>query len=216
MIRAPFCVLAGASALVAVSASAQTPTASPVAMPIAPAVTIAPPTAPVSHPGTLPVEHDTLVRLMVMNEVSTRTTKPGDRFPLRVDENVVVSGVTVIPVGAKAWGEVLSAEASGIVGKSGKLNAKLLYVELGSERVPLSGEAKSAGNGGTAETVMGVIGLGPFGLLARGNNAKLKAGDIFNGYFASDMLFDPSTKRLFAAPAATESVVVPVVAPVAQ
>lgn len=206
MIRAPFRVLALASALVAVSAAAQTPVAAPTAV-------IAMPEAPASHPGTLPVEQDTLVRLMVLNEVSTRTTKPGERFPLRVDENVVVGGVTVIPVGAKAWGEVLSAEASGVVGKSGKLNAKLLYVEVGEDRVPLAGEAKSAGAGGTAETVLGVIGLGPFGLLARGNNAKLKAGDIFNGYFASDMLFDAGTKRLLAAPSTETPVVVPVVTP---
>lgn len=207
MIRAPFRVLACASAFAAASALAQTPAAQPTAV-------IATPAAPTSHPGTLPVEQDTLVRLMVLNEVSTRTTKPGERFPLRVDENVVVAGVTVIPVGAKAWGEVLSAEASGVVGKSGKLNAKLLYVEVGADRVPLAGEAKSAGAGGTAETVLGVIGLGPFGLLARGNNAKLKAGDIFNGYFAADMLFDPATKRLFAAPSTETPVVVPVAAPV--
>ena len=76
------------------------------------------------------VEADTMIRLMVLNEVSTKIAKAGDRFPLRVDEDVIVNGVTVIPVGAKAWGEVLSAEESGVVGKSGKLGAKLLYVEL--------------------------------------------------------------------------------------
>lgn len=207
MIRACLGVLAGASAFFAASANAQSSVSQPSAV-------IAAPPAPASHPGALPVDQDTLVRLMVINEVSTRTTKPGDRFPLRVDENVVVNGVTVIPVGSKAWGEVLSAEASGVVGKSGKLNAKLLYVEVGADRVPLAGEAKSAGAGGTAETVLGVIGLGPFGLLARGNNAKLKAGDIFNGYFASPMLFDPATKRLFEAPSTEAPVVVPVVASV--
>ena len=172
---------------------------------------VVPPAPPASHPNTLLVEADTMVRLMVVNEVSTRTTKPGDRFLLRVDENVVVNGATVIPVGAKAWGEVLSAEASRALGRAGKLSARLLYVEAGEDRIPLTGDSKTAGANGAAETVMGVIGLGPFGLFVRGNNAKLKAGDIFNGYFERDMLFDPATSKLFAAPAGAAPAVVPVV-----
>jgi hypothetical protein len=43
--------------------------------------------------------------------------------------------------------------------------------------------------------------LGPLALLAPGNNAKLKAGEIFNAYFAGDLLFDPATSRLTSLPA---------------
>jgi len=35
------------------------------------------------------------------------------------------------------------------------------------------------------------VGFGLLGLLARGSQGKLKAGDIFNGYLAEDMAFDP-------------------------
>jgi hypothetical protein len=38
--------------------------------------------------------------------------------------------------------------------------------------------------------------LGPFALLARGNNAKLKAGEIFSAYLDADMLFDPKTATM--------------------
>ncbi|MGS1018097.1 hypothetical protein [Allosphingosinicella humi] len=167
-------------------------------------------TAPDSRPHTVFVEQDTMVRLMVVNEVSTKVAKVGDRFVLRVDEDVVVNGVTIIPVGTKAWGEVLSAESSGVVGKSGKLEARLLYAEVNGDRIPLRGENRSAGASGTGETVMGVIGLGPFGLLARGNNAKLKAGEIFNGYFDRDMLFDQATSRLIAKPVDASPLIVSV------
>jgi len=163
------------------------------------AVIAAPP--PVAgHPNAIFVERDTLIRLMVINEVSTKVVQAGYRFPLRVDEDVIVNGVKVIPVGAKAWGEVLRAEENGVAGKSGKLNVRLLYVDVAGDRVPIRGENKTAGAGGTAETVMGVIGLGPLGLLARGNNAKLKAGEIFNGSFDRDLLFDSATSRLTPAP----------------
>ena len=154
-----------------------------------------------AQPGGIFVDRDTLVRLMVLNEVSTRTAKAGDRFVLRVDEDVIVDGIRIVPVGAKAWGEVLSAEASGGAGKAGKLNARLLYVEVGGDRIPILGENKTAGEKGTKQVAMAAIALGPLALLAPGNNAKLKAGEIFNAYFASDLLFDPVTSKLTPAPA---------------
>ncbi|HEX8443373.1 MAG TPA: hypothetical protein VF631_06980 [Allosphingosinicella sp.] len=167
----------------------------------------APPPANPAGIGGILVEQDTLIRLMVLNEVSSRTTKAGERFVLRVDEPVVVSGVTIIPVGAKAWGEVLSADKSGATGKAGTLAARLLYVETGSSQIPISGESQAKGEKGTKQVVLGAIGLGilaPLALLAPGNNAKLKAGEIFNAYFTGDMLFDPATSTFTpaAAPAA--------------
>lgn len=151
-------------------------------------------------PGNLLVERDTPIRLMVVNEVSTRTAKPGDRFMLRVDENVVVEGVTIIPAGTRAWGEVSAAEKSGAVGKSGKLQARLLHVEVGGEQIPISGENKSAGDGGGTQVVLGALALGPLALLAPGNNAKLKAGDIFSAYFDADLSYDPAASRLSPIP----------------
>jgi hypothetical protein len=133
----------------------------------------------------------TPVRLMVLNEVSTKTAKPGDRFPLVVDEPVIVGDRIVIPVNAKAWGEVSTASESGGAGKSGKLLARLLFVETAVGHVALDGSPASAGESGTVQTVLGVLALGPLGLFARGNNAKLKAGETLTGYVASDVDFGP-------------------------
>jgi hypothetical protein len=158
------------------------------------------PTATIASPkaaeGTILVERDTVIRLMVLNEVSSRTAGPGHRFVLRVDEPVVVGGVTVIPTGAKAWGEVMDSEKSGSVGKGGRISARLLYLESGDERIPISGESKAKGDKGSTQVAMGMFGLGPLALLAPGNNAKLKAGEIFSAYLEADMLFDPATARL--------------------
>ncbi len=159
-----------------------------------------PPVARIATPsrveGGILVPQDTLIRLMVLNEVSTKTAKAGDRFILRVDEPVMVKGVTVVPVGAKAWGEVLDADASGHAGKAGRLAARLVSLEVGGAQVPISGENKSAGETGTNQVALAALALGPLALLARGNNAKLKAGEIFNGYFEADMVFDPVSKVL--------------------
>lgn len=151
---------------------------------------------PAPQAGMIRVEQDTLIRLMVLNEVSSRTAQPGHRFVLRVDEPVIVGGATIIPVGAKAWGEVVDSSKSGSVGKAGRLSARLLHVEVGGEAVPISGENKTAGDKGTTQVAIGMLGLGPLALLAPGNNAKLKAGEIFNAYLTSDMSFDPATGKL--------------------
>ena len=160
------------------------------------------PEAPAAPDGALAVPEGTLVRLMVLHEVNTRKAKPGDTFVLRVDENVVVNGATVIPVGAKAWGEVTEVEPNGAVGKAGTIGARLLYVEAGGERIALSGEESSKGNKGGDRVVLAMAGFGPFGLLARGTQGKLKAGHIFNGYVAEQRLFD--TKAAAFLPSAGE------------
>lgn len=161
---------------------------------------VAPTAPPTANPNAIVVEQDTVVRLMVLNEVSTRTAKVGDRFVLRVDEPVVVNGVTVIPVGAKAWGEVLDAAKSGGVGRAGKIEAKLLYLEHGGVQIPISGERKSAGERGTTQVVAGAIALGPLALFAPGNSARLKAGEIFSAYIESAVSYDPATSAMTIAP----------------
>lgn len=163
-----------------------------------PELVVAAPAPPAERPGAIVVAKDTLVRLMVLNEVNTNSAKPGDRFVLRVDENVVVGGATVIPVGAKAFGEVTRIRSNGAVGKAGSVGAKLLYVELGENRIPLSGEDESKGRSEGGGVVMASAIWGPFGLLMKGGPGKLKAGHIFNGYIASDLLYDPAAARFIA------------------
>ena len=133
-----------------------------------------------------------MVRLMVLKEVNSRDNHPGDRFVLRVDEDVVVHGVTVIPTGAKGWGELLQAEGTGGVGKSGRISAKLLYVEANGRKIDLDGARQTSGTSGTGQVVASFLAFGPLGLLAKGNNASLKAGEILNGYTLADAEFDPA------------------------
>ena len=144
--------------------------------------------APVGAPK-LVLPKGTLVRLMVTKEVNSRDNHAGDRFALRVDEDVRVAGVTVVPIGTKGYGEVVDSEGSGAVGKSGKLNARLLYLDLNGRHIELDGDRHSAGSGGTGQVVGGVVAFGVFGLLMKGNNASLKAGEILNGYTLSDAEF---------------------------
>jgi len=140
-----------------------------------------------SPSAEITIPRDTPVHLLVLSEVTTKTHGAGYRFKLRVNEPVEIDGRVVIPVGAIAWGQVTSAEGSGNLGKSGSLEAELLYVEAGGKQIRIDGQTRNKGNNGTAETVMGVIGLGVFGLFAKGNNAKIKAGEKFTAFTMEDV-----------------------------
>jgi hypothetical protein len=163
-------------------------------------------TAPLPPVDMILLKRDTPVHLMVMSEVSTKDRGIGYRFKLRVNQPVTVGGAIIIPVGTLAWGEVTSASSSGNVGKSGTLSAKLLHVDLNGTFVPLTGETQAAGKSGTGEAVMAVMALGVFGLFAKGNNAKIKAGELMTGFTAEDTQL-PAPPTVTAVPAA-----VPVVA----
>lgn len=159
--------------------------------------TIAPTTVDPSAPvvaAPLPpkqwrLARDTAVQLMVLNEVSSRNSTPGQRFKLRVNQSVVVDGQILIPEGATAWGEVATADASGRVGQAGSLAARLLHIDLDGTLIRLRGQSSAEGDGGAERLLLSVIGFGVLGLLAKGNNAKLKAGDRIDGQVAEAMIF---------------------------
>ncbi len=142
---------------------------------------IAPAGAPVA-PTIAQLIKGTPVRLMVTKEVDSHTARPGDRFKLRVDEAVKVDGAVVIPVGTTAWAEVVSASDTGAAGGSGRLGARLLYIDAPGGQVPLSGTKGTEGASNTAGVALSVFSFGLLGLLMKGGNAHFKAGDILTGY----------------------------------
>lgn len=193
-----------AGVLGSISLVVSTPLQAQVVMAQSPAAPVAAvPDLPVDAPALQPplvLRRDTPVHLMVMNEVSTKERSAGYRFKLRVNEPVIVSGVTVVPAGTLAYGEVMSAESSGNVGKSGRLSARLVNIDLGGRAIGISGETTANGKSGTGEVVAAVIGLGLLGLFAKGNNAKIKAGELMTGFTTEDTLFDIAEAKPTASP----------------
>lgn len=148
---------------------------------------------PVSAAAAIVLPRDTPIHLMTLTEVTTKTDTIGHRFKLRVNQPVVIGGATVIPVGALAWGEVTAADSSGNLGKAGSLTARLLYVEYAGQKIPISGDTSAKGRTGTAETVVGVLSLGLLGLFAKGNNAKIKAGEKITAFVTDDFTLTAPT-----------------------
>jgi hypothetical protein len=153
-------------------------------------------TAPAAAPPTnIILKRDTPVQMMATKEISTADASAGTRFRLRINEAITVGGRTIVPVGAWATGEVTSAKASGGLGKSGKMEAKLLFIEMGDLQIPLQGEMAIKGQG-AGSAGMAIIFSGMAGLFHRGNNAKIKAGELVHGFVSEDVTLDISSDTL--------------------
>ncbi|MBC2653347.1 hypothetical protein H7F50_17820 [Novosphingobium flavum] len=164
--------------------AAQTTTTAP---PVNPPPATAEPTPPLSN--VVVIRRDTPVELMAYSEVSTAKAQPGTRFRLMLNQPITVAGTVVVPKGAWAFGEVLSAEESGGLGHSGRMSARLLYLKAGDAEIPLDGQTSAKGTGAGSAGVA-VIFTGIVGLFHRGNNAKIKAGEIVAGFVAEDVALD--------------------------
>ena len=132
----------------------------------------------------------TSVQLMVINEVSTRDAKPGKQFVVQLSAPVMIGDRVAIAAGVPGVGEITRASTSGVGGRSGKLTTRLLYLDLNGRHVALSGQYNSAGQGAGAQVVVLTALLNPLGVLARGNNGKLKAGQIVIGTLTEDLDLD--------------------------
>lgn len=135
--------------------------------------------------------------LRVGTEIPLRLSEPlttkgkklrvGHRFHLETSEPVVVNGVTVIPVGSPAMGEITDVRNKGMWGKSGHLAARVLYVTVNGRQIRLTGAFDDKGVTGTAG-VVGAIALVPVaGFFMTGTSAVVPAGTIVKAFADEDV-----------------------------
>lgn len=166
------------SAITVVPVQAQDQTA-------APASTTKPVIVGAPHSNILP--EGTPIPLRTLTELSSRNNRVGDRFDLEVADDVMLNGKVVIPVGAKAVGEITKITKKGMFGKSGKLETRLIYVRVGDRQIPISGQQRDRGKGGTAGTVASLIFVWPAAFFVTGKSALLPPGTNITGYLESDL-----------------------------
>lgn len=155
----------------------------PAAQPAAPAAIAEVPTA------NAILRAGTPIHLQMMEEVTTKkkAARVGQRFQLEVTAPVEVNGVTVIPTGTPAWGEIVSVRNKGMWGKSGHLEAKLLFARVNGRQIRLTGSFDDKGVTGTAG-VVGAIAVVPIaGFFVTGTSAVLPKGGAVGGFIDEDV-----------------------------
>lgn len=185
-------------------------------------------TAPISAPIAAPVTNNAVLRtgtpvpLRLLEELTTAKKKlrVGQRFRMETAEPVIVQGVTVIPVGSPAVGEITDVRNKGMWGKSGHLGARVLYVTVNGRQIRLSGAFDDKGvAGGIGAVAVSAIVFLPAGFFMTGTSARVPIGASVKGFVDEDVpLALPTAAPLplkISAPAAPEIAPAPIPAPVA-
>ena len=208
-------IAGSAAALLALGISPSFAQSTPqVMMPVAaPMVAVQPPTT------NAMLRSGTEIPLRLVEELTTKEKKlrVGSRFRLESSEPVIVQGVTVIPVGSPAMGEITDVRNKGMWGKSGRLVARLLYVTANGRQVRLSGGFDDKGTaGGIGATAVSAIVFLPAGFFMTGTSAKIPMGTVVKAFIDEDVpLSIPSETQVMVvgAPAPTPATTVMTVTP---
>jgi hypothetical protein len=141
-------------------------------------------------PVTTVLRTGTPIVLRLLEGISTKekTAKINDRVRMEVAEAVVMNGVTVIPSGSPAVGELTDVRYKGMWGKSGRILGRALTLNANGRTIRLSGTFDSKGGSGTvgAVAVSAVVFL-PAGFFMTGKSAEMPAGTTIRGFIDEDV-----------------------------
>ena len=102
----------------------------------------------------LVLRHGTRVPMRTLEPLSSKRVHQGQRFDLEVSDEIRVNGMLVIPKGARGVGEISRVVAKGVMGKPGKLDVRIMFVEVGGTRIRLDGTARDRGQSGAAPVAL--------------------------------------------------------------
>jgi hypothetical protein len=143
----------------------------------------------------------TPVTLRLLEEVTTKGKRV--RVNMEVAAPIEINGVTVVPAGTPAWGEITSVRNKGMWGKSGHLEARALYLRVNGRQIRLTGSFDDKGVTGTAG-VVGAVALVPIaGFFVTGTSAVLPAGGEVPAFIDEDV--ELAIARARPAPLVVES-----------
>lgn len=134
----------------------------------------------------------------------------GQRFQLEVAAAIELNGRVIIPVGSPAQGEITDVRNKGMWGKSGRINARILYVRAYGRQIRLTGQLDDKGVTGTAGVVAAIAFVPIAGFITTGTSARIPLGSPVNAFIDEDI----SVNFTDAAPA-VQSMVVPAATPTA-
>jgi hypothetical protein len=137
--------------------------------------------------GPEPVlRHGTRVPMQTLQPMSSKRARQGQRFDLEVSEDVRVAGLLVIPKGTRGVGEVSRVVAKGVMGKAGKLELRVMFVEVGGRRIRLDGTARDKGASGVAPVAIAAPLIGVSAAFFTGKSAVIPARSAIDGFVYQD------------------------------
>lgn len=167
------------AACLAVPAFGQGPSASPVVAPVAAVEAQQPLVVGGTSPSHLSQGTEFSVRLLRELTTKDKALHVGDRFDLETVDPIKLGSVTVFPSGTRAVGEITFVRNKGMWGKSGKLQARLLFLRLGDRNFRITGQFDDKGaSGGWGAGLTSAIVFLPAGFVMTGKSAVVPAGAV--------------------------------------
>jgi len=143
-------------------------------------------------PGAVRLVAGTEFEVELTELLSSRTSKLGDKFAIRLAAPVVVDGVEVVPAGAVGQGEVIDVASAGLGGKQGKLIVAARHLELNGVPVRVRGMTFTvSGTSRVDMATVAVIAVGAVGYFIQGGNIEIPAGTRATVRLAKDVDLPP-------------------------
>lgn len=152
-------------------------------------------------PKKVIIPRGTVVKTFLDEEMSSKTTRPGDEFSVTVAEDIMVGDEIAIPAGSKGFGVVMFANGRGAFGRAGLLDIKVDVIEVGEYDVPVRGRFRQQGKGNSGAMVAAWAAAGVFSGFITGKSGVMAQGQELKTRILSDIempMFSLSTAKPFA------------------
>jgi hypothetical protein len=131
-------------------------------------------------PANLPVD------LEIVDSLSSKTSKIGDFFPLRLAESLSIDGRIVVAAGAMGQGQIVHAKRAGMAGRAGELIITARYIDCAGVHLPLRGfHFGLSGHSHDSAALAASMAIPFAGLLVGGGQATVPAGTRANARLAT-------------------------------
>jgi hypothetical protein len=157
-----------------------------------PALALGDDTTPAAATATTPsaraLPAGTVIELAVTKQVGSKISKRGDRFGIRLAEDLKLDGAVVLAAGTEGEGEVVHAAPGKMGGGPGELLLAARFLDNNGVRVPLKAlKMGSAGKNNVDNAVLVGMIAGPFALFVQGGEVVIPAGTLANAKLAADL-----------------------------
>lgn len=146
------------------------------------------------------LSEDTPVRMKLTRTMSSQDAKTAEKVDFEVLEDIKVKDVIVARQGAMAIATVTEAQPKRRMGRAGKLNMNIDYVQLADgEKVPLRAVKGGSGGNHTGAMTGAIVAssilffpAAPFFLFMHGKDITIPKGTEITAYVAADTPLDPA------------------------
>lgn len=146
------------------------------------------------------LSEDTPVKMKLTRTMSSKDAKAAEKVDFEVLEDIKVRDVVVARQGAMAIATVTEAQPKRRMGRAGKLNINIDYLQLNDgEKVPLRAVKGGSGGSHTGAMTGAIVAssilffpAAPFFLFMHGKDITIPKGTEITAYIAADTPLDPA------------------------